>query len=306
LTVDGLRARTGSNGASDVVRALRASLVTALRWVRRNILVSAALAVWALVVIAAIDPSLFANGDPNAQDLLARFTKPGGLHHLLGTDELGQDVYTRLVYGARVSVAVGLGAVAIGAAIGVTLGVVGGYFDRASWIVTGLVDIKMAFPGLLLSLAIVIMLGHSTIWILMVILGVSGWAAYARVIRTVVLSLRQREFIVAARANGCGPTRIIFGHVLPNIAGPASVLAVLDLSRVVLAEAALSFLGLGIQPPEVSWGLMLGASEDFIYTAWWLVTFPGLAIGLVVLSTNIIANRLQAKMDPSRRTTRAM
>jgi peptide/nickel transport system permease protein len=261
--------------------------------------------VWAVVILAAVAPSVFGSGDPNAQDLLNLFAHPGTSHHLLGTDDLGEDVYARLVHGARVSVAVGVGAVAIGAFIGIALGVIGGYFRRADGVVTALVDIKMAFPGLLLSLAIVIMLGHSSIPILILILGLTGWTAYARVIRSVVLSLRGREFILAARAGGSGHMRIVFGHILPNIVGPASVLAVLDLSRVILAEAALSFLGLGIQPPSVSWGLMLGASRDYIYNAWWLVTFPGIAIGLLVLATNIVANRLQTKMDPSRRTSRA-
>jgi ABC-type dipeptide/oligopeptide/nickel transport system permease subunit len=278
--------------------------VRAAAWARSNVLVTAALLVWAIVILAALVPSLFGSGDPNAQDLVGRFAHPGAAHHLLGTDDLGEDVYARLVYGARVSVAVGVGAVAIGAAIGIAMGVIGGYFRRANWIVSALVDIKMAFPGLLLALSIVIMLGHSNIPILILILGLTGWTAYARVIRSVVLSLRGREFIVAARAGGSGHMRIVFGHILPNIAGPASVLAVLDLSRVILAEAALSFLGLGIQPPSVSWGLMLGSSEDYIYNAWWLVTFPGIAIGLLVLATNIIANRLQVKMDPTQRTSR--
>jgi peptide/nickel transport system permease protein len=285
--------------------ALGLRTLRAAGWARSNVLLTAALLIWAVVVLAAVAPSLFGSGDPNTQDLLNLFAHPGKSHHLLGTDDLGEDVYARLVHGARVSVAVGLGAVAIGGVIGIALGVIGGYSRRADWIVTALVDIKMAFPGLLLSLAIVIMLGHSSIPILILILGLTGWTAYARVIRSVVRSLRGREFIVAARAGGSGHMRIVFGHILPNIVGPASVLAVLDLSRVILAEAALSFLGLGIQPPSVSWGLMLGASRDYIYNAWWLVTFPGIAIGLLVLATNIVANRLQATMDPSRRTSRA-
>jgi peptide/nickel transport system permease protein len=274
------------------------------RWVLRNKTLSFALGVWVLTLLAAAFPSLFTNGDPAAQDLLTRLAKPGTEGHPLGTDELGQDVYTRLVYGARTSVAVGFGAVAVGATLGIVLGVIGGYFRRLDPIVVGLIDIKMAFPGLLLALAIVVMIGHSSVAILAVVLGLTGWTAYARILRGLVISLREREFMVAARASGSSPSRVIAGHVLPNIAGTASVLAVLDLSRAVLSEAGLSFLGLGIQPPQVSWGLMLASSQDYVYTAWWLVTFPGLAIMLVVLCANIVANALQGRMDPERRTVR--
>jgi peptide/nickel transport system permease protein len=298
---------TAGTGALRAPLSGRASFVVGgLRWLGANLLVSAALVVWVLVVLCALWPSLFAHGDPNAQDLLGRLAHPGAAHHPLGTDELGEDVYTRLVYGARVSVSVGLGAVILGGVIGVAVGVAAGYFRRADPVLSGLVDVKMAFPGLLLSLAIVIMLGRSDVWILILVLGLTGWTAYARVVRALVASLRQREFVVAARASGCGSLRILAGHVLPNIAGPVGVLAVLDFSRVVLAEAALSFLGLGIQSPSVSWGLMLGASQDYVYTAWWLVTFPGIAIGVVVLAANIVANRLQARLDPTRRTARTV
>ena len=148
------------------------------------------------------------------------------------------------------------------------------------------------------------MLGHSSVPLLAVVLGLTGWTAYARVIGGVVTSLREREFIEAARASGQGAFAQVMQHIVPNIAGPAAVLAILDLSRVILAEASLSFLGLGIEPPTVSWGLMLGASEDYIYRAWWLVTFPGVAIAIVVLAANIIANTLQRSADPGRRTLR--
>jgi peptide/nickel transport system permease protein len=281
---------------------LGASVLAGVHWILRNKSLSIGIAIWIVTLLAALFPWLFTSQDPNTQDLLVRLAPPGTPHHPLGTDELGQDVYTRLVYGARTSVAVGFGAVLVGGTLGVTAGVIAGYFRRADGLVSGLIDVKMAFPGLLLALAIVVMIGHSNVLILSIVLGLTGWTAYARVLRGLVISLRQREFVVAARASGQRPTRIIVAHILPNIAGTISVLAVLDLSRAILAEAGLSFLGLGIQPPAVSWGLMLATAEEYIYTAWWLVTFPGLAIALVVLAANMIANALQAKMDPERRT----
>jgi peptide/nickel transport system permease protein len=285
-------------------RTFGPAVVHGARWLLRHKTLAFGLGVWVIVLLAAAFPSLFTSQDPNTQDLLTRLSKPGTLSHPLGTDELGQDVYTRLIYGARTSVAVGFGAVAVGATLGVITGVIGGYFRRAGAVVTWLIDVKMAFPGLLLALAIVVMLGQSNTLVLAFVLGLTGWTAYARILRGLVMSLREREFIVASRANGLGSFRTIVAHILPNVAGTISVLAVLDLSRAVLSEAGLSFLGLGIQPPVVSRGHMLGACQAYLYTAWWLVTFPGIAIALVVLAANMIANTLQTKMDPERRTVK--
>lgn len=285
-------------------RTLVPSLGQSLRWLLSHKTLAIGSAVWVVVLLAAAFPSLFTSQDPNYQDLFTRLSSPGSPGHLLGSDELGQDVWARLVYGARTSVAVGFGAVVVGAVLGVITGVIGGYFRRAGALVVWLIDVKMAFPGLLLALAIVVMLGRSNVVVLAVVLGLTGWTAYARILRGIVLSLREREFVVASRASGLGPFRTIVAHILPNVAGTISVLAVLDLSRAVLSEAGLSFLGLGIQPPAVSWGLMLGASQAYIYEAWWLVTFPGIAIALVVLAANMIANALQTTLDPERRTVK--
>jgi len=295
--------QSGSPPLTSGARAGSAAL-RALRWIAGNKILTLALAVWGVVILSAAFPALFASSDPNAKNFIVVLAKPGTAHYFLGSDELGESVYTRLVYGCRTSVEVGFGAVAIGAVIGIAAGVIAGFFRRADGFIGYLVDVKMAFPGLILVLAVVVMLGHSSIGVLAVVLGLTGWTAYARLIRGVVLSLRNREFLEAARASGQRPFAQIFHHVLPNIAGPAGVLAIIDLSRVVLAEASLSFLGLGIQPPAVSWGLMLGASEDYIYRAWWLVTFPGLTIAIVVLAANLIANSLQQTSDPGRRTLR--
>jgi peptide/nickel transport system permease protein len=270
----------------------------------RNKAVTIAIGVWAVVLLAAAFPSLFTSADPNGKDFLSVLQPPFHADHILGTDELGEDVYARIVYGARTSVEVGAGAVAIGALLGVVAGILAGYTKRARGVIGFLVDVKMAFPGLILALAVVVMVGHSSIPLLALVLGLTGWTAYTRVIGGVVTSLREREFIEAARASGQGTFAQAVHHIVPNIAGAVAVLAILDLSRVILAEASLSFLGLGIEPPTVSWGLMLGASEDYIYRAWWLVTFPGVAIAVVVLGANIIANLLQRSADPGRRALR--
>jgi peptide/nickel transport system permease protein len=302
-TSRGLPEDVAAAGSGDVpFGSDRGVAIGVARWVWHHKVFAMAIAIWGLTTLAAAFPSLFASGDPNHQDLLAVFAKPGTAHHLLGTDQLGEDIYTRLVYGARTSVEVAVTAVCIGGIIGVVGGVVGGFFRPAGAVVGFLVDVKMAFPGLILALAVVVMLGHSSIPLLAIVLGLTGWMAYTRVIRGVVLSLREREFLEAARASGQGPLAQIVNHILPNIASTVGVLAVIDLSRVVLAEASLSFLGLGIQSPTVSWGLMLGSSQDYIYRAWWLITFPGVTIGLVVLAANIIANSLQHNSGLVRRT----
>jgi len=280
------------------------TLRAVLRWLNRNRTLTVGTGIWFVIILAALFPTLFTSQDPNAIDLLGRLAPPRTPGHPLGTGDLGQDVYARIIYGARTSVIVGFGAVLVGATLGVLSGIIGGYYRRAGAVVTWLVDVKMAFPSFLLALVIVVMLGQSNVYVLALVLGLTGWTAYARVLRGMVLSLRERDFIVASRASGLGSPRILAAHILPNVAGTASVLAVLDLSRAVLSEAGLSFLGLGIQPPQVSWGLMLGESQAYIYDAWWLVTFPGLAIAITVLAANMIANSLQTKLDPERRVVR--
>lgn len=286
--------------------ARRSVVSSALRWAVNNKLVALSIVIWGVTVLAACFPSLLAGGDPNTQDLIHRLEPPGTAGHLLGTDDLGEDVYTRMVYGARVSVLVGFGAVLIGGTIGTIIGLVSGYFRRVGRLVSILIDVQMAFPGLLLVLAIVVMLGKASVAILALVLGLTGWAGYARILRGQIISLREREFVLGARASGAGHIRIMALHLLPNVAGTIGVLAVIDLCRAILAEASVSFIGLGIQPPAVSWGLMLSAGKDYIYTSWWLVTLPGVAIALVVTAANLIANALQSEVDPMRRTIRRL
>jgi len=280
--------------------------------VSRNPVLVVVACIWLILLVAAIAPSLFTSTDPNSQDLFARFVPPIGFHggstrHWLGTDDLGRDEYTRIVYGARVSVFVGFGAVILGGSVGTIAGLLAGYFTRsAGAVVSGLIDVQMAFPGLLLALAVVIMLGHAGIGTLVIVLGATGWAGYARVLRGLIIPMREREFVLAAKASGTRTRRILVTHLLPNVMGTVSVLAVLDLGRAILSEASLSFLGLGIQSPGVSWGLMLSEGREYIFDAWWLVTLPGIAIAVAVLSANVMAVTLQQRIDPLLRTTRSL
>jgi peptide/nickel transport system permease protein len=281
-----------------------ALLASAARWALSHKFVALALLFWGLALFAACFPSVLTGGDPSAQDLAATMQPPRSDQHLFGTDHLGRDVFTRVVHGARTSIVVGLGAVAIGGAIGMCLGLVGGYFRRARGVVDVLIDIKMAFPGLVLILTIVVFIGEQDLLVLAAILGFTGWSRYARVVRGLVLPMREREFVLGARASGAGSARIMVAHLIPNVAGPFTVIAVLDLSRAILAESSISFLGLGLQDPVVSWGLMLAQGRDYMGTAWWLVIIPGVALTALVLATTIIANELQNRIDPLRRMVR--
>jgi peptide/nickel transport system permease protein len=260
-------------------------------------------AVLILLVLMAAGAPLLAPHDPLEQRLERRAGAPtlslaGPGLFPLGNDQLGRDMLSRLIYGGRVSLVVGLTVVLLGGALGIGLGLLAGYFG--GWperIIMRLADIQLAFPFILLALSIIAVLGPS-FQNLIVVLVLSSWVSYARIIRAEVLSLREREFVQAARTLGAGSGRIIVRHILPNVAAPAIVIATLELARVVILEAALSFLGLGIQPPTPSWGRMLADGRDFVATAWWLATFPGLAILLLVLSVNLVGDWLRDYLDP--------
>lgn len=218
--------------------------------------------------------------------------------HLLGTDQQGRDLLTRLIYGARVSLAVGVSSVLISGTIGVVLGLLAGYYR--GWVddaIMRFVDIQMGFPSLLTALVVLYVLGPG-LWKVVLVLAVTRWMLYARVTRGLVLSYREEVFVEAARATGCGDRRIIFLHILPNLLSPILVLGTLEVATMILTEASLSFLGLGIQPPQSSWGLMLAQGRSYVTSAWWLVTFPGLAILLTALSLNLLATWVRAVTDP--------
>lgn len=246
--------------------------------------------------------------NPVRGDLKARLAPPTWTSlfspgaHPLGTDQLGRDILSRIVHGSQITLAVAASAVVLGGIVGVFLGIVAGYrggmVDR---ILMRLVDIQLAIPLMLLALLVVAALGPS-LSNLIVVLAVTSWIRYARIIRGQVLSLREREFVLAARAISASTSRIMLRHILPNVLTPALVVATLELARIIIMDAALSFLGLGVQPPTASWGRMLAEGRTYISSAWWIVTFPGLAILLTVLSVNLVGDWLRDYFDPRLRT----
>ncbi|MEK7443547.1 MAG: ABC transporter permease, partial [candidate division NC10 bacterium] len=219
--------------------------------------------------------------------------------HLLGTDHLGRDVLSRVIHGARVSLLVGFAAVLVGGAIGSVLGIVAGF--RGGWadsIIMTLADAQLAFPFILLAIGIIAVLGPS-FPTLVVVIGLSGWVAYARILRSQVLSLRSREFVDAVHALGGSVPRIVVRHVLPNVLSSLVVIATLELARAIVLEATLSFLGLGVQPPTPSWGGMVHEGREYLDSAWWISTWPG----LVLMATSIVVSRtgdwLRDLLDPT-------
>lgn len=262
-----------------------------------------------LLVVASVAAPLLAPHDPAAQSLPDRLRPPfwaagGDLSFPLGTDNLGRDILSRIIYGARVSLLVGLTVVLVAGVFGTTLGLVAGYRGgRIGSFIMRVVDTQVAFPGLLLALTILAVVGPSMTSII-VVLAINGWMVYARITRSVVQSVRETPFVEAAEVIGCRPRRVIVRHILPNLISPLSTLAVLEFARIILAEAALSFLGFGIQPPQVSWGLMVAQGRDYLLNAWWLVTFPGVAIALTVLGVNLTASWLRVAADPREREKR--
>jgi peptide/nickel transport system permease protein len=262
-----------------------------------------------VLVAAAILAPWVAPHDPAAQSLAERLTPPawdpdGSWSHVLGTDNLGRDVLSRLIHGSRISLVVGTSVVLLSGAFGVVMGLLAGYrggrTDR--WIM-GVVDTQMAFPGLLLALIVLAIVGPS-LGTVVIVLAVNNWMVYSRVTRGVVLSVKETPYVEAAEIVGCRSRRVMARHILPNLTPVLSTLAVLEFANIVLAEAALSFLGLGIQPPATSWGLDVANGREYIFDSWWLVTFPGLAIAVTVLAINLVASWLRVAADPLEREKR--
>lgn len=263
----------------------------------------------ALLFLIAIFAPLIAPYDPAAQNIIARLKPPvwlagGSWDHLLGTDHLGRDVLSRLMNGSRISLFVGFATVLLAGSFGVMMGLISGYAGgRTDQFITAVTDTQVAFPGLLLALLILAVIGPSTMTVI-VVLALNGWMVYARITRSVVLGLRQTAFVEAAEILGCRTHRILIRHLLPNLAAPLLTIGTLEFARIVLAEAALSFLGLGVQPPATSWGLDVAQGKDYMFRAWWLVTFPGLAIAATVLAINLVASWLRVTTDPVEREKR--
>ena len=262
----------------------------------------------AAIVCAVFAPQL-APHDPLTGDLSARLRPPtwierGSREHPLGTDHLGRDILSRVIYGARVSLLVGLVSSLIGGTIGVALGVVSGYFrGRADTVIAKLIDIQLAFPFILFAITVIAVLGPS-LRNLLVILAVSGWVTYARVVRGQTLSLREHEFIQAARSLGAPAWRIVARHVVPNVLPYALVIMTTEIGRLIVLESTLSFLGLGVPPPTPSWGMALADGKDYLVSGWWLATFPGLAIMLLVLCMNIMGDGARDLLEPRLRGRR--
>jgi len=258
--------------------------------------------VLALLIAALFSPQV-APHNPVRERLLDRLLPPawakdGEWHYVLGTDHLGRDVVSRIIYGSRVSLIVGFTAMLIGGSLGIALGVTAGYVGgRCDDVVMALADMQLAFPTILLAITIIAVLGPSFAN-LVVVIGISGWVTYARIARAQVLSLREKEFIEAIRAQGGGPQRIICRHILPNILSPLIVIATLDLARTIILESTLSFLGLGIQPPTPSWGGMLSDGREYLLSAWWIATFPGVVLMLTALSFNRLGDWVRDLSDP--------
>lgn len=265
-------------------------------WVRHALLVLGALIVGVMSLGAVFAPWL-APFDPNFINVDALLQPPSAAH-LMGTDALGRDVFSRILFGGRVSLWVGFVAVGIATSIGLVLGLVSGYFGRLvdELIMRG-VDVMLCFPSFFLILAVIAFLEPSLTNI-MVVIGLTGWMGVARLVRAETLTIRERDYVLAARATGAGSGRIIFRHILPNAVAPVLVSATLGVAGAILTESSLSFLGLGVQPPDASWGNMLLEGKEVLGIAWWLSVFPGLAILFTVLGYNLLGESLRDLLDP--------
>ena len=253
------------------------------------------------VVGAAIAAPWLAASDPMTTNFARGLQPPGSPGHVLGTDQLGRDLLARVLYGARLALFIGVCTVVVTAVVGGLLGLLAGFIERwPSTVIMRLADVQLSFPFILLALTINAIVGLGLRNIILS-LAAAGWVVYARVVRGQVLSIKQREFVQAAAALGTGRARILLRHILPNVAPTIIVVASLQFSQFIVAEAAISFLGFGIQPPTPAWGSMLSESRDFLYVAWWLALFPGVALVLTALGVNLLGDWLRDTMDPKLR-----
>jgi ABC-type dipeptide/oligopeptide/nickel transport system permease subunit len=285
--------------------ALRADAPAAPRRRRRRRLglgAAGGAAILLTAVLAGLLAPLLAPYGYDDQDLERGVQPPvwvgGSWTNALGTDQLGRDMLSRLMYGARTSILLAGTGVVLAAVLGVFLGLVSGYFSaRLDGLIMRIADVQLSFPYLLLAIAFMALLG-TQISNLVIVLVLRSWVVYARLVRVSVLSTKEREFVTAARALGLGNWRIVWRHVAPNVAAATIVVSTLQLAELIIVESSLSFLGLGVQPPIPSWGSMVSQGRDYISTAWWLVTLPGLAIVLTVLGTNLFGDGLRDVLDP--------
>ena len=265
---------------------------------QRNGLGFLGLALAGIAIVVALAAPLLAPHDPLVGDFAQSLKPPGTAGHPWGTDQLGRDLFSRVLYGARIALFIGICVVLITAVVGGLLGLLAGYFG--GWpgtVLMRLVDVQLSFPLIFLALTInaIVGLGLRNI---IISLAAAGWVVYARVVRGEVLSVKQREYVQAAAALGLGRGRILFRHVLPNVLPSILVVASLQFSQFIVAEAAISFLGFGVQPPTPAWGSMLSESRDYLYVAWWLAAFPGAALALTALGINLVGDWLRDVLDP--------
>lgn len=268
-----------------------------MRKLLSNPLVLIGFIIIASVLLLAVIAPLVAPYDPDAIDVKAILLSPSSLH-LMGTDGLGRDVFSRMLYGARISLMVGFVAVGIATAIGIVLGAIAGFYR--GWVDTlimRIVDVMLSIPTFFLILAVIAFLTPS-IWNIMIVIGLTSWMGVTRLVRAEFLSLRNREFVLAAQALGAKDVRLIFTHLLPNSLTPIIVSSILGIASAVLVESGLSFLGLGVQAPQASWGNILTDGKEYIQFAWWLSLFPGLAILITVLGYNLLGDGLREAYNP--------
>ena len=252
-------------------------------------------------VLSALLAPWLAPHDPLRTEFSESLKPPGAAGHLLGTDQLGRDLLARLLFGARLALFIGGCTVVVTAIVGGLLGLVAGFVERwPSTVLMRLVDVQLSFPFILLAMTINAIVGLGLRNIILS-LSAAGWVVYARVVRGEVLSVKQRDYVQAAAALGMGRVRLMFRHVLPNVAPSIIVVASLQFSQFIVAEAAISFLGFGVQPPTPAWGSMLSESRDFLYIAWWLAAFPGAALALTALGVNLLGDWLRDTLDPKLR-----
>ncbi len=275
---------------------MRLSAIVAKRFSKNKLALAGLAAVIALILVALFAP-LIAPYSPTAIDI-KNILSPPSASHIFGTDDLGRDVFSRMIYGSRVSLQVGFVAVGIAVLIGILIGAVAGYYG--GWvdsILMRFVDIMLTIPTLFLILAVIALVTPSII-VIMVVIGVTSWMGISRLVRAEFLTLKERDFVLAARSIGASDVRIIFKHILPNALAPVLVTATFRIAGAILLESGLSFLGLGIQPPTPSWGNILTLGKDNITIAWWLSFYPGIAILIAALSYNLVGEGLRDALDP--------
>jgi len=266
------------------------------RFVNNKLAIISSIFILLLLVIAVFSPVLV-KYDPFTQNLSERLLPPSG-SHVFGTDDLGRDVFSRIVYGTRISLSVGIIAVGISIIIGIVLGLISGYFRGiVDTVIMRFVDVMLCFPTFFLLLMVIAFL-EPNIYNVMIVIGITSWPGITRLVRGEVISIAEREYIQSTKIAGISTSRILFVHILPNVIGPIIVNMTLGIGNAILAESALSFLGLGVQPPVPSWGNILTAGKDYIHLAWWLSVYPGLAIFITVLIFNLLGEGLRDIFDP--------